>query len=178
MICFYDLSRLTQKPLWPEEFDDWSLASSRSNAGRIKAVGIKTSGAFEVAVLAPRDTKRLSRWLAKHHFSLPNETRSRLDRYITNHRYFVAAKTDPDQSGFVLESGSPRTSPPTPPAGHEMVSTELAPLSISFPSEKCVAPLIVSTASPEPSRAAIFALSREPLLSRVIFGELGAHETA
>ena len=61
MNCFYDLTRLTQEPLWSEEFDESSLLSSQICANRIRAVEIKTIGAFEVAVLAPQDTKRLSR---------------------------------------------------------------------------------------------------------------------
>jgi HEAT repeat protein len=170
MNCFYDLSRLTEEPLWPEEYDESATYDSTYiGRTRVKAADIKTIGAFEVAVLAPQDTNRLSEWLATHHFSLPKETQSLLDNYVSNHWCFVAAKIDPNQTGFALESGSPRTSPPPPSASNGVVSAELPPLIISFPAEKCVSPLALSTVNAKPARVCVFVLSGEPLTSRVIF---------
>jgi hypothetical protein len=169
MNCFYDLNRLTQEPLWPDEFDESSLVSSRSDASRIKPVEIKTGGAFEVAVLAPQGTQGLPGWLAGNHFSLPKGTRASLESYVTNHWYFIAVTIDPGQSGFALESSARRRSPSPPSASHQTVNVELAPLSIGFPSEKCLALPIVSTVNSNPSPSALFVLSDEPLLSRLIF---------
>jgi hypothetical protein len=159
MNCFYDLSRLTQEPLWPEEFDMRSLASSSSRTGQIKTVEIKTLGAFEVVVLSPQDTNSLAEWLAAHHFVLPKEKQSLLDGYVKNRWHFVAARVNPNEKGLVLKSGPPRTS----------VSEELHPFIISFPSGKCVYPLALSAANANPSEVAVMVLSGEPLMSRVIF---------
>ena len=148
MACFYDLSRLTQEPLWPEEFDVSSLSSSDFGANRIKPVTIKATGAIQVSVLSAQDTNSLSEWLAIHDFVLPKAMRPLLDRYVTNHWYFVAARIKPD---------------------HGTASAELQPLVISFPSDKCVFPLALSAAGSRPSEVTVLVLAAEPLMSRALF---------
>jgi len=172
MDCFYDLSRLTQEPLWPEEFDETSLLSSRIDANRIKAVEIKTLGAFEVTVLFPQDAASMTKWLTTHHFSLPKEKRSLLDGYISNHWHFVAVKIDPNEKGFVLAS-STRQKPPAPSSDHKgRLSEELPPLIISFPSDKCRYPIALSAVNAKPSEVAVFVISGEPLMSRAVFEKM------
>jgi len=169
MDCFHDLSRLTQEPLWPEEFDERSLLSSDGGASRIKAVEIKTIGAFQVAVFSPQETTSLAKWLATRKFILPKAQQPLLDRYFTNHWYFVAAKVNPNGKGFVLEPGR-RTKSPTPPsAGLGRVSGELPPLIISFSSAKCVFPLALSAVTAKKSEVRVFVLSNEPVMGRAIF---------
>src|SRR6266702_724319 len=81
MRCFNDLSQLTQEAQWLEEAADISISSGPDgfNASLIKAVEIKTIGAFEVTVLSAQDTTSLSEWLAAHDFVLPKQNRSLLD---------------------------------------------------------------------------------------------------
>jgi HEAT repeat protein len=169
MNCFYDLSRLTREPLWPEEFNPVSLVSSSSRTGPVKAVEIKTIGAFEVTVLSTQDTNSLAEWLVAHDFVLPKEKQSLLDGYIKNRWYFVAARVNPNEKGFVLKSGPPRKAPLPPSASQGAVGGELHPLIISFPSGKCVYPLALSAAGAEPSEVSVMVLSGEPLMSRAVF---------
>ena len=169
MNCFHDLSQLTQVPLWREEFDESSMFSSGGLANQIKAVEIKTIGGFEVAVLSPENPDSALAWLRAQGFVFPKEKQSLLESYLKNHWYFVAVRVNPSKKGFAMASSTPRTAPPQSSSSQGLISGELPPLVISFPTKKCIYPLALAAVNAKSSEVAIFVLSREPLMSRVMF---------
>jgi hypothetical protein len=153
MECFYDVSRATDEPLWPEEYDESSVYSSSSSARKVKRVKIPTNGAVEWTIIGPSQTDGLDQWLDSNHFSLPKATRSAVESHKDKGWYVVAAKINPG------------------PAANTNSPVELPPLVISFPTDKCVASLALSTGTAEPARASIFVVSSEPRMSRAVFDQ-------
>jgi HEAT repeat protein len=148
-----------------------SLSAGYATKGisEVKVIEIKTVGAYEVAVLSAGNAASLAEWLDTHHFIFPKENQGVLDSYVKKQWYFVAARIDPNQSGFTLVSGAPTKTPIPASTRKELVSGELHPLVISFPSDKCVFPLAISAVNGKPSEVSLYVLAAEPLMSRVIF---------
>ncbi len=171
MACFYEMSRLTQRRF------DAGTTRGRGTLGMaaatgVKVIEVKTLGAYEVAVLAATDTVRLGEWLEAHHFVFPKEKKDVLDGYVKKQWYFVAAKINPNQNGFILRRGHWRKEPETaisPITRQQLANGELHPLIISFPSETAVFPLAISAVNGKPSEISLYILASEPLISRVIF---------
>src|ERR1041385_7379704 len=164
---FFDLSRFTQEPLWPEEFDHDSLFSSFGNVNRIKVINIQTIGAYEATLISARDTTAISEWLATNGFAVPTEKKSLLQDYANRGWHFVAVRVDPVAEGSAVK---PRRGSVRRGLGIKReITGELTPLVISFRSEKCIYPLALSTANVKPGEISVFVFSSEPLISRTIF---------
>ena len=167
---FYELSRLTQ-----EHFREGVMtrAMSLTQGGKedqeVKVIEVKTVGAYEVAVLSSTNPSALADWLAAHHFSFPKEKQSVLDQYIQKHWFFVAARINPEGRGFVVKSAVRQPATISSGTRKQLASGELHPIIISFPSEKCVFPLMISSVNGTPSEISLYVLSAEPLVSPVIF---------
>ena len=80
MKCFYELSQFTQKhfenPWQNNSTKSMSLgAAGIDSEGKseppVKVIEVKTVGAYEIAVLATKDTGALEKWLEANHFSFP-----------------------------------------------------------------------------------------------------------
>src|SRR5581483_9900856 len=99
-------------------------------------------------------------------FDFPKDKREVLDSYVKKQWYFVAAKIDPNQNGFVVRQGSPKmgTVKKTISAStrKQLANGELHPLVISFASEKCVFPLAISAVNGKLSEISLYLLSAEP----------------
>jgi Uncharacterized protein conserved in bacteria (DUF2330) len=169
MECFYELSKLTQERF--EDSHNVTMGASMSAEGKheVKVIEIKTVGAYEVAVLSARNAASLGEWLDAHHFIFPKENQGVLDNYVKRQWYFVAARIDPNQSGFTLVAGAPKQTPIPTSTRKQLASGELHPLVISFPSDKCVFPLAISAVNGKPSEVSLYVLSAEPAMSPVIF---------
>jgi hypothetical protein len=170
MDCFYELSRLTQRRF------EFAMTLSAGRGTReddgVKVIKVETVGAYEVAVLSAKNAASLGEWLEAHHFVFPKEKQDVLDDYVKKQWYFVAAKIDPNQNGFILQRGLPKKGPDktaiSPSVQKKLANGELHPLVISFPSEKCVFPLAISAVNGKSSEVSLYVLSSEPLISRVI----------
>ena len=173
MDCFYELSRLTLP--WFGRMGSASAGMSRgmSEDAGVNVIKVETVGAYEVAVLSATNAVNLGEWLEAHHFAFPKEKQDVLDGYIKKQWYFVAAKIDPTQEGFVMQRSLPKKEPdrPTisPSIRKQLANGELHPLVISFPSERCVFPLAISAVNGKSSEISLYVLSSEPLANRVIF---------
>jgi HEAT repeat protein len=167
---FYELSRLTQ-----EHFGEGVMHRGMAEAqgGKehqdVKVIEVKTVGAYEVAVLSSTNPSALADWLAAHHFSFPKEKQSVLEQYIQKHWFFVAARINPEGNGFVVKSGIAQPATISAATRKKLASGELHPIIISFPSEKCLFPLAISSVNGAPSEISLYVLSAEPLASPVIF---------
>jgi HEAT repeat protein len=166
MKCFYELSQYTQRHFetaWQHnQTKSMSLGvAGIDSAGKseppVKVIEIKTVGAYEIAVLATKDTGALEKWLEANHFSFPTNATAVIDSYVQRQWYFVAAKVNLEQGALGLVSSALKL-----PAG------ELNPLQISFASEHCVYPLKISSANGTPSEIQVYVLSPEPLLEKTM----------
>ena len=166
MKCFYELSQYTQRHFetaWQHnQTKSMSLGvAGIDSAGKseppVKVIEIKTVGAYEIAVLATKDTDALEKWLEANHFSFPTNATAVIDSYVQRQSYFVAAKVNLEQGALGLVSSALKL-----PAG------ELNPLQISFASEHCVYPLKISSANGTPSEIQVYVLSPEPLLEKTM----------
>jgi HEAT repeat protein len=155
MDCFYELSKLTQEISARENHLSTRGAIDHKDDDAVHVIEIKTVGAYDVAVLSAGTGGKLTQWLDANGFKFPKEKQEVLDDYIKKNWYFVAAKIDPHQAGFTTSK--------------QLASGELAPLVISFDSEKCVYPLRISSVNGKPSEISLYVLSQEPLMSRAIF---------
>jgi HEAT repeat protein len=175
MECFYEVSRLTQQRFGSQAWgvQTASLGRGKDEDAGVKVIQVKTVGAYEVTVLSATNAAALGEWLQAHRFAFPKEKQEVLDGYIKKQWYFVAAKINPNENGFVIARGLPKTGPDStaisPSIRKELANGELHPLVISFPSEKCVFPLAISAVNGKPSEVSLYVLSSEPLTSRVIF---------
>lgn len=168
MDCFYDLSQLTQEPLWAQEFNESAMFSSLPTSS-IKRVEIPTTGAFEVSILDSKSLNALSDWLNFHHLVLPKEKHVLMENYLKSGWKVVVVWVNPLEKGFVLHTNELRGLPPARSRGNSRITVELSPLLISFASDKCIYPILTSTQEGGDFDLALFAISAEPLLSRVIF---------
>jgi hypothetical protein len=169
MECFYELSKLTQEHFRENHGMTEGMTRGAGGAEAVKVIEIKTVGAYEVAVIAAGNAASLSEWLEAHEFVFPKEKQDVVDGYIKKGWYFVAARINPNESGFTLKSGAPKKVRITPSTRKKLASGELHPLVISFPSEKSVFPLAISAVNGRPSEVSLYVLSAEPVMSRVIF---------
>jgi hypothetical protein len=166
---FYELSRLTQR-----QFGDGShLMSAGMTKGNgeepeVKVIEVKTVGAYEVAILSSTNPSALADWLAAHQFNFPKEKQSVLDQYIQRHWFFVAARVNPEGNGLVVKATGAKPSPISGITRQKLASGELHPIIISFPSEKCVFPLAISSINGKPSEISLYVLSPEPLANTVV----------
>ena len=180
MDCFYELSRLTQRQF----HEGKSTHRGGYGMGRdeeVNIIEVKTVGAYEVAVLSTTNAASLGAWLDAHHFSFPKDKQDVLDGYVKKQWYFVAAKIDPTQNGFVLQQALPKKEPDqmaiSQSARQQLANGELHPLVISFRSEKCVFPLAISAVNGKPSEVSLYLLSSEPLADRTIFDKKFANDS-
>src|SRR5438034_4545419 len=104
----------------------------------VKVIEVRTVGAYEIAILSSTNPSALADWLAAHQFSFPKEKQSVLDQYIQRHWFFVAARTNPNDNGFVVKATGAKPSKISIGTRQKLASGELHPIIISFPSEKCV----------------------------------------
>jgi hypothetical protein len=167
---FYELSRLTQEAfLDPLYRSHEGLATAPAKDGGVKVTEIKTVGAYQVAVLSTSNPAALTDWLAAHQFHFPREKQRILDQYILKHWYFVAARIDPTGNGFAIKSSAPGPGRISPVTREKLASGELHPIVISFISENCIFPLAISSANGTPSELSLYVVSKEPLLSPLIY---------
>jgi hypothetical protein len=166
---FYELSKLTQ-----ERFRDGSnhMGMTRGYGGgepEVKVIEVKTVGAYEVTILSSTNPSALADWLAAHQFGFPKEKQSVLDQYIQKHWFFVAARINPEGNSFVVKATGAKPSTISGVTRQKLASGELHPIIISFPSEKCVFPLAISSVNDKPSEVSLYVLSAEPLFSSVVY---------
>jgi HEAT repeat protein len=166
MKCFYELSHYTQKHFETEWQHSQTKSATLGMTGNdaageaeppVKVIEIKTVGAYEIAVLATKDTSALEKWLDANHFSFPTNATGVIDSYVKRQWYFIAAKVNLEQGALGLISSALKL-----PAG------ELNPLQISFAGEHCVYPLKISSANGTPSEIQVYVLSPEPLLEKTM----------
>ncbi len=174
MDCFYEVSRLTQRRFAPDTATfSASLGLNKSEDDSVKVIEVKTVGAYEVTVLSATNAASLADWLDAHHFAFPKEEQNVLDDYIKKQWYFVAAKIDPNEDGFVVLSGLTKKrhdrAAISPSIQRRLANGELHPLVMRFRSPKCVFPLAISIINGKPSEVSLYILSPEPLASRAIF---------
>jgi hypothetical protein len=170
MGCFHELSRLTQEH-WPDRKDqsDRTLGAGKGDREGVEVIEIKTVGAYEVAVLSCANAASLTEWLDANHFVFPKGKQGLLDTYVQKQWYFVAARINPEGSGFALRSGPQKRAAIAPSTLSKLAKGERHPLVLSFPSAKCVFPLAISAVNGKPSEVSLYVLAAEPLMSRVIF---------
>ncbi|MEY2427610.1 MAG: hypothetical protein QOJ40_495, partial [Verrucomicrobiota bacterium] len=164
---FYELSRLTQQQF--REGLRYTTAGGNTDDQDVKVIEIKTVGAYEIAILSSANASALADWLTAHHFSFPKEKQSVLDQYIQRHWFFVAARVNPEGNGFVIKSAVAKPAGISAATRQKLATGELHPIIISFPSEKCVFPLAISSVNGMASEISLYVLSAEPLVSPVIF---------
>jgi len=179
MKCFYELSEYTQR-LWEHPaigIQDRNLsplpAAVAAEPPPVKVIEIKTVGAYEVAVLAAKDSGSLARWLAANQFYFPPGKNDALDPYIKQQWYFVAVKINLVKSGFWFSTtGKTAIGTAENQATHfKLASGELNPLQISFASDRFVFPLKISSANGTPSEIQLYVLSTEPRLERTMLAK-------
>lgn len=174
MSCFYELSRYTQAR-WEQNAVPGTLGAAHAGAGEseaVKVIEIKTVGAYEVAVLSPKDAGSLENWLMENHFTFPKERTDVIDGYVRQNWYFVAIKIRLGAgNGFRLVTGSPKQPTGTKPFGvaEKLAKGELQPLDISFDTPRCVFPLKISSINGSASEVQVYVLSREPLVEKGMF---------
>lgn len=167
---FYELSRLTQEHFGENAtLRGMAAAEGGKEDQDVKVIEIKTVGAYEVTILSSTNPSALADWLAAHHFGFPKEKQNVLEQYIQRHWFFVAARIAPKGNGFVVKSAVTQPATVSASTRKELASGELHPIIISFPSEKCIFPLAISSVNGAPSELSLYVLSAEPLLSPVIF---------
>ncbi|MGA2747357.1 MAG: DUF2330 domain-containing protein [Verrucomicrobiota bacterium] len=172
MDCFYELSRLTQRSFGRMGSASAGMSRGMGEDAGVNVIKVETVGAYEVAVLSATNAVSLGEWLEAHHFAFPKEKQDVLDGYIKKQWYFVAAKIDPTQEGFVMQRSLPKKEPdrPTisPSIRKQLANGELHPLVISFPSERCVFPLAISAVNGKSSEISLYVLSSEPAATPVL----------
>src|SRR3989442_10014787 len=165
---FYELSLLTQKHD-ARRYEATNAAGAGKDDQDVEVIQVKTVGPYEVAILPSKNPSALADWLAAHQFSFPKEKQNVLDQYIQQHWFFVAARINPEGNGFVVKSAVVPQANIPPVTRKELASGELHPIIISFPSEKCIFPLAISSVNGTPSEISLYVLSSEPLVSPVVF---------
>ncbi len=166
---FYELSRLTQKHFREGQSRAMSTAGPDEADEDVKVIEVKTVGAYEIAILSSTNPSALTDWLAAHQFNFPKEKQSVLDQYIRKHWFFVAARINPETNGFVVKSAVAKPATIAAATRKKLATGELHPIIISFPSEKCVFPLAISSVNGGASEISLYVLSADPLASQVIF---------
>ncbi len=168
---FYELSELTQRRWTPLRV---ALAGT-PEIERVTVVEVKTVGAYEVAILSPKDADSLGQWLQSHDYAIPPLKAGILDEYIHKNWYFVAAKIrlDPEVDFKMVSPPNGRNEGP-PDKGQDTVQQQLSkgelhPILISFDAEHCVFPLKISAVGGKPSEISLYVLSTEPLINHAIF---------
>jgi hypothetical protein len=167
---FYELSRLTQ-----ESFHEgrgsrtMGMAKSRGEPRDVKIIEVKTVGAYEVTILSSTSPSALTDWLSANRFSFPKEKQDVLDEYIKKRWFFVVARVNPEGNGFVVKSSVAPRPTISSSTRKKLASGELHPIVISFPSEKCVFPLAISSVNGGPSEISLYVLSADPLVSPVVY---------
>src|ERR1039458_1115063 len=107
MDCFYELSKLTQERFGDGRGATLSAGIYTKGLDEVKVIEIKTVGAYEVAVITAGNAASLAEWLDAHQFVFPKEKQGVLDSYVRKQWYFVAARIDPNRSGFTMKSRAP-----------------------------------------------------------------------
>jgi hypothetical protein len=166
---FYELSRLTQQHFREDRMNSYGSTHGGRDDEEVKVIEVKTVGSYEVAILSSTNPSALADWLGTHQFSFPKEKQGMLDEYIRRHWFFVAARINPDGGGFVLKSTGAPPAAISASTRAKLAHGELHPIIISFPSQKCVFPLAISSVNGTPSEISLYVLSTDPLLSPVIF---------
>jgi HEAT repeat protein len=168
MEAFYELSQITQRHFWNSYGITRNMASERGGAEPVKVIEVKTVGAYEIAVLSSTNSSALAEWLSANQFNFPKEKRHVLDDYVRRHWFFIAIRIDPEGSGWEYKSGVLKPAKISDSIRKELANGELHPISISFPSEKCVFPLAISSVNGKASEISLYVLSANPLASRVV----------
>ena len=151
--CFYDVSRAINWPLWPDEYDESWMLSSMWGASKVKYADIATGGELDSTIIASAQPNGLAHWLDSNRFSLPEAARPSVQSFVDKGWPLVAIRIEPKRAA---DTNNP---------------LELPPIVISFPTDKCVASLPLSTGAEGPARASIFVISVEPLVSRMVFDQ-------
>jgi Uncharacterized protein conserved in bacteria len=168
MEAFYELSQITQRHFWNSYWSSRSMASARGGAESVKVIEVKTVGAYEIAILSGTNSSALAEWLSANQFNFPKEKQHVLDDYVQRHWFFIAIRIDPEGSGWEYKSGVFKPAKISAAIRKELANGELHPIIISFPSEKCVFPLAISSVNGKPSEVSLYVLSANPLASRVV----------
>jgi Uncharacterized protein conserved in bacteria (DUF2330)/HEAT repeats len=165
---FYELSKLTQERFRDGTTHNGMATRYGGEQPEVKVIEVKTVGAYEVAILSSTNPSALADWLAAHQFGFPKEKQGVLDQYIQRHWFFVAARINPEGDGFVVKATGAQPSKISGVTRQTLASGELHPIIISFPSEKCVFPLAISSVNGKPSEISLYVLSAEPLASSIV----------
>ena len=123
----------------------------------VKVVETKTVGAYEIAVLATKDSGALASWLETNRFYFPTNKTDMLDYYVRQQWYFIAVK---------ISLGPTRAK--SSATANQLASGELNPLQISFASDRCIFPLKISSVNGKPSEIQLYVLSPEPLVEKAM----------
>jgi HEAT repeat protein len=169
---FYELSQLTQEK---SALLNGGHGDAEDTTQPVKAVEIKTVGAYEVAVLSGQDSGSLGSWLRAHDYSIPAGSQVVIDEYIHKGWYFIAAKIRlNDQVALRLASAADPKDVDAPRRARQIIQQQLStgelhPLLINFDTPKCIYPLKISSVSGKPSEVSLYVLSTEPLLNKFIY---------
>jgi hypothetical protein len=167
---FYELSRITQESFHEgRRSRTMGVATSGGGSSEVKIIEVKTVGAYEVTILSSTNPSALTDWLFANHFNFPKEKQGVLDEYIKKGWFFVVARVNPEGNGFAVKSGVAPRSTLSAVTRKKLASGELHPIIISFPSEKCVFPLAISSVNGAPSEISLYVLSADPLVSPVVY---------
>ena len=173
---FYELSQLTQQHSGTDHTGVVMRTERRGGQEEaVKAIEVKTIGAYEVAVLSAQDAGSLGRWLKAHDYSIPAGKAGIVDEYAREGWYFIAAKIDLRKSASV--AGVPVPAPKDSALAararsaiqKQLSSGELHPLLISFETPRCIYPLRISAVGGRSSEVSLYVLSTEALLPKFIF---------
>ncbi len=174
---FYELSRITQRDVHSDFRMMMRGGVTAGDAESVKALEVKTVGAYQVAVLSAKESGSLAAWLQSHDYSIPQDQSGVVEEYIRKGWYFVAVKIQLNK-GDTFERVSASREAQGPPSrqalrqiSQQLAEGELHPLLIGFDTAKCVFPLTISAVGGKPSEVSLYVLSTSPLLENSLYQE-------
>lgn len=110
----------------------------------VRVLERETVGAYDVSVLSATDGGALARWLKRNGYFLPPAAKIPLAAYVREKWTFVACRIKVAQNAHGLQSGT------------------LAPLSLTFPTQKIIYPMRLSSVNRQPFHLLIYLMRPSP----------------
>jgi HEAT repeat protein len=155
---FYEASRLSQQPLYPDEFtvipEKMELYESVQRIKEVRINRLETTRSDQPRILS--DAEALNRWIAANHFDFSKD-QATLEAYARRGWQFVAVRAN--------------LKPATKPGQTNSPATEVAPLRLSFACPKPILPLALASNRRAPLDVACLTFSAEPMLSPAILAK-------
>jgi hypothetical protein len=124
---FHELAALVYRPA-PASYEGRAMGGAK--AARVTVLERKQVGAYDVAVLQAGDSGALMRWLAGNGFAMVPAAEKPIRAHVAENWTFVAARVNVPQAATGLSDGT------------------LAPIRLTFRTQRPVYPLRVSSANP------------------------------